>query len=108
MQSSAGIYAELSGQTRPPTEQDIMLDDLLRELENTDKQDNSGDTIEIEDDSDKEGVNGVWGLECEMGLLSLNFTFIFLRISYLFYFTFKGLSLEKVWTQPSRGHAVRS
>ena len=47
-----GIDAALSGQ-RPP-KQDITSDDLLRELENTDKQDNSGDTIEIEDNSDEE------------------------------------------------------
>ena len=46
------IDAELSGQ-RPP-KLDITLDDLLRKLENTDKHDNSGDTIEIEDNSDKE------------------------------------------------------
>ena len=46
------IDAELSGQ-RPP-KQDITLDDLLRELENTDKQDKSRNTIDIEDNSDEE------------------------------------------------------
>ena len=54
------IDAELSGQ-RPP-KQDISLDDLLREFENTDKQDKSiwqsiasyWSSIEIEDNSDEE------------------------------------------------------
>ena len=49
-----GIDAKLSGQ-RPPKDE-ITLDELLRETEDTDliKQDSSGDVIELENDTEEE------------------------------------------------------